>query len=184
MQRAARFLALALAVVAVWYGRRIFQHEPPPPAGEREEPARYALADVKWTRLDAAGQPEFRVTAHSIQYYADERVQMRELTLDALGGPRGAWHVEAAAGSAPPRERRLLLTGGVVAAGTLQGAGPMEFRTDRLWVDQLRRELHTEQPVALEGPGRQASAVGLRTDFNGERLELLREVQVHYAPAP
>src|SRR5687768_15616534 len=77
-----------------------------------EEPPRYSIKDVTWLRLGTDGEPEFRARAESLDYFADDSVKMTAVTLDALGGLRSPWHVEAPRGSAPPRERRLRLAGG------------------------------------------------------------------------
>ena len=47
---------------------------------------------------------------------------------------------------------------------------------------QSRRELRTDSAVVVESGHRRASGRGMRADFGGERVELLNDVQVEYAP--
>ncbi|MBI3171590.1 MAG: LPS export ABC transporter periplasmic protein LptC, partial [Hydrocarboniphaga effusa] len=123
-------------------------------------------------------------------YYANDSVQLHGLVLDALGGWTSPWHVQAPAGSARVNERRLLLSGepgsgagqAVLATGRTVDGEPLDFTTDRLWVDFLRRELRTESDVVLESDFRSATARGLKADFNGEHIQLLNDVQMEYAP--
>ena len=146
-----------------------------------EEPPRYAIRDVTWVRLGTDGEPEFRARAAALDYFADDSIKMSAVTLDALGGLRSPWHVEAPRGNAPPRERRLRLTGGVRATGQLANED-VALETPRLWVDLLRRELYTDAEVQFQSDFRSATARGLRSDFEGEHVQLLNDVRVDYEP--
>ena len=170
--------ALVAAALLAWRG---FQEPSPPPPARPAEPPRYAVTGVEWLRLGRDGEPEFRARATTLDYFADDSVVMREVKLDALGGYRSPWHLEAPRGNAPPRERRLRLTGGVRATGALANEDVV-LATPRLWVDLLRRELHTDAQVELRSDFRSATARGLRTDFDGEHVQLLNDVRVDYAP--
>lgn len=143
---------------------------------------RYNVTGAEWTRLGRGGAPEFRARAESIDYFNDDSARLHQISLDALGGTQSPWTLTAPEGRAPPREKRLELTGGVTARGTTNDGEPLTFDTRRLWVDLLRRELYTEATVELRTDLRRASARGLRADFDGERVQLLNDVQVDYAP--
>lgn len=185
-------LALTLALILatlVFMGRGL---RPPATetAAQPQEPPRYAVTGAHWLRLNLRGEPEFRAKAQSIDYYADGSVQLRTLMLDALGSWNSPWHVQAPAGSARLNERRLLLSGdpgagpgpAVLARGKDADGAPLDFTTDRLWVDLLRRELHTEFDVVLSSHLRRATARGLKADFSGDRIQLLNDVQMEYVP--
>lgn len=175
------YLLVPLAIVAAalaltWRG----QQEPAASAAApTTEPPRYAVTGVEWLRLGADGAPEFRARAATLDYFADESVTMQDVRLDALGGYGTPWRLEAPRGSAPARERRLRLSGGVRASGAL-ASEDISLRTPRLWVDLLRRELHTDAEVELSSDFRNATARGLRTDFAGEHVQLLNDVRVDY----
>lgn len=172
----------ALLIAALFFTWQGFQESPTAAVAAAPELPRYAVTGARWLRLGSQGQPEFRAQAAAIDYYADGTAKLRAITVDSLGGYESPWHVEAPMGEAPPRERRILLTGGVRATGQHVSGAPVTFNTARLWVDLLRRELHTEAPVRLQTDFRSASARGLRADFAGERVQLLNDVRVDYAP--
>ena len=169
---------VAGALIFTFYG---FEETPGEAAAPPAEPPRYAATGVRWLRLGSDGQPEFRVEAATFDYYADESVALTRVRLDALGGYRSPWHIEAPRGSAPPRERQLRLAGGVRASGDL-ASERVALATPRLWVDLLRRELHTDAEVKLQTEFRTATARGLRSDFDGERVQLLNDVKMDYVP--
>jgi len=166
------------ALIFAWHG---FQEPTQLAAAPAKEPPRYAITGVQWLRLGPEGEPEFRAEAESVDYFADESAEMRNVKLDSLGGYSSPWHVEAPRGQAPARERRLKLTGGVRASGAL-ARERVSLVTPRLWVDLLRRELHTDAPVELQSDFRSATARGLRSDFAGEHVQLLNDVRVDYVP--
>lgn len=171
-------LVAAAIVLVTWQGLRT---PAPEAAAVAEEPPRYAVTGAEWVRLSREGEPEFRARADAIDYYTDGSAKLRGVRLDALGGAQSPWHVEAPAGEAPPRERRLKLEGGVQAEGALHGGAPVAFTAPDLWVDLLRRELYTDARVEVQSDQR-LTARGLRADFAGERIQLLNDVQVDYAP--
>jgi LPS export ABC transporter protein LptC len=172
----------ALVIAAIYFTWQGLQSPPPEVVAAQKELPRYAVTGAAWTRLGVTGEPEFRARAAAIDYYADGSAQLRAIGIDALGGYDSPWHLRAPAGEAPPRARRLRLTGGVQADGEHPSGAPIQFTTDNLWVDLLRRELTTEAPVQLQTDFRSASARGLRADFRGERVQLLNDVRVDYAP--
>ena len=179
----ALFLLVPIALVAValaftWQG---FQEPAPAAVTAAAEPPRYAMTGALWLRLGREGEPEFRAQARTLDYYADESVVMKDVTLDSLGGQGSPWHIEAPNGTSPPRERRIRLSGGVRATGTVSEE-KLELDTTRLWVDLLRRELYTDAPVKLQSDFRAVAARGLRSDFEGEHVQLLSDVQVDYVP--
>ena len=170
--------ALLAAALIFTYG---LEQTPETAAAPSAEPPRYAATGVQWLRLGGEGQPEFRVEAATFDYYADESVALTQVRLDALGGYSSPWHLEAPRGSAPPRQRQLRLAGGVRAPGDL-ATERVALATPRLWVDLLRRELHTDAEVRLQTDFRTATARGMRSDFDGERVQLLNDVKMNYDP--
>lgn len=151
-------------------------------AGER--PARYELSQVRWQRLNEAGQLEFRAQAVRLRQYNDDSAELSELQLDALGGLDSPWQIRAPSGTVPSRQQRIRLNGPVIADGRLTPNEPAQLTADNLWVDSVKKELSTEGPVTVETPTRSARARGLRTDFKGRQLNLLHDVEVTYAHTP
>ena len=171
---------MALAVAALLLTWQMQEPEPVAVTAE-PEPPRYAASGVEWLKLGRNGEPEFRAQARTLDYFADESVVMHEVKLDALGGYSSPWHLEAPQGMVPPRERRLKLAGGVTATGAL-AQERVRLVTPQLWVDLLRRELRTDAEVKFQSEFRSATARGLRSDFEGEHVQLLNDVRVDYVP--
>ncbi|MGQ0587209.1 MAG: LPS export ABC transporter periplasmic protein LptC, partial [Gammaproteobacteria bacterium] len=169
---------VAAALIVTFYG---FQEAAETAAAPSVEPPRYAATGVQWLRLGRQGEPEFRADAETLDYYADESVVMKKVRLDALGGYSSPWHLEAPRANAPPRERRIRLSGGVRATGDL-AQEHVSLDTPRLWVDLLRRELYTDADVKMVTDFRTATARGLRSDFAGGRVQLLNDVKMDYVP--
>jgi LPS export ABC transporter protein LptC len=185
MRRAIRILYLlipaALLTAAMIFTLYGFQETAETAVAPAADPPRYAATGAQWLRLGREGEPEFRAEAETLDYYADESVRMTQVRIDALGGYSSPWHLEAPRAQSPPRERRLRLSGGVRATGDL-AAERVELTTQRLWVDLLRRELHTDADVRLESDFRNATARGMRSDFNGDHVQLLNDVKMDYVP--
>lgn len=173
---------LALAVVAVVVTLQGFQ---PEPAAEGEGAAgpepRYELADAQWTRHDPAGTPQLRATAARIEYFDDRSARLTTLTLDQLGGADGPWRIHAPSGTVPAEQMRMQIGPPVRMTGTLRQGGAVDVATERLWIDWQKREIYTDDRVTLTAPRREARARGLRTDWAGTRVRLLRDVRVDYA---
>lgn len=174
-------VSAALLIGVLLYTWQHFPEAEPAPVAPAQEPPRYAATGVQWLRLGREGDPEFRAEADTLDYYADDSVVMHQVRLDALGGYSSPWRLEAPQGQVPPRERRVRLSGGVRASGAL-AEERVNLTTPRLWVDLLRRELHTDAEVKFRSDFRSATARGMRSDFDGEHVQLLNDVQVDYVP--
>lgn len=155
----------------------------PPPSDEARQLPRYTLRDAHWTRLDEHGQPEYIARARSIEYFDDESSRLAQPRVTAFGGRASPWELTAPAGSTRAHSHDLLLEGGVRMHGRWQDGRELRVDTERLWLDSGRRRLHTDARVTLEGSGPRLQATGLIADANGERIELLRQVEGLYLPA-
>lgn len=182
MHKGYLLLPAALLAATVYFASREDVASTPAAVSGAAEPPRYAVTGAEWVRLGRDGAPEFRARSESIDYFADESAKLHGISLDALGGVKSPWTLSAPEGASPPHEKRLELTGGVVAHGLSDDGSPLTFETRRLWVDLLRRELYTEAAVELHTELRRATARGLRANFDGERVQLLNDVQVDYVP--
>jgi LPS export ABC transporter protein LptC len=176
-------ILVALGVLlATWQG--------PAPAPQRAAPSaqslpRYKVLDGQWTRYNAKGQPEFVVTAQSIEYYDDESARLTTLEMHSLGGANSPWRLSAPEGYAPPQsQHRMQLRGGVDAMGHWPEGEPLHFTAPYLWVDERNRQLFTDAAVEVRGRNRSATADGLRADWVGKSIELLGHTKMRYAPPP
>lgn len=180
--RVAIVLLPLLVILLVYLTLRGFGTRTSPVEQVKVERPRYVLKGAEWTRYDEQGQPEVRATALSIDYFDDKSARLNTLEMDRLGGGNGPWHLSAATGVMPANQERMQLGRPVTVTGDLQDLGPVRIVSDTLWVDFERKEIHTGDSVLLSGEGRNARATGLRADWNGERVQLLQDVHVDYAP--
>ncbi|HZP12745.1 MAG TPA: LPS export ABC transporter periplasmic protein LptC [Nevskiaceae bacterium] len=170
-------LAVALLVLT-WRGNETAV-EPSSPAAEAQP--RYQLDDARWIRYDERGQPEFQASAESIEYFDDESAKLSTIEMHSLGGASSPWRISAPRGHAPPHsQQRVQLYGGVDANGQWPQGEPLSFQTPSLWVDEKTHQIYTDAPVQLRGPGRSASAAGMRADWIGKSVELLGQVRTQY----
>lgn len=185
MARPSVFLAVAaaLAAFAALLLLRGFQPEPQQAAAEVGNPPRYQLQGVEWTRLDAQGQPLIRATADTVRYYDDKSAQFETLRVERLG-QGGPWNLNAPRGQMPGGEQRIRLEKPVEMTGKMKSGEDVRVETDSLWVDLERKEIATEDRVRLTGRNRAASATGMRADWNGTQVKLLKDVEVEYVPQP
>lgn len=140
---------------------------------------RYAVRDARIQQYDGNGNLRYEATAKQVDFYDNDSVQLELLELSQLGG-RQVWSLQSPSAYGPPGERRLLLQGPVRGDGQWPSGDTFELRADHLWVDTLRREIYTDSDVSLNGERRQIQARGLRADWNGTRLNLLRNVVARY----
>lgn len=144
---------------------------------------RYALRDAEWTRLGPDGNAQFHITASTIDYYEDKSAILGNMTMDGLGGDKGAWLLTSPAGEMPAGQERILLKKPVVITGqSNKGGAPIKMFTDQLWVDNKRKEIYTDLPLRLTQGEQQATATGMRADWVGQKLDLLHDVKVTYVP--
>lgn len=180
--RLALLLPLILIVAAIAVTMRGFRHVERVAEAPQARQPRYELLGAEWTRYDAQGRTQLHATADTIRYYDDKSAELEHLVVDHLGSQPGPWHLTAPRGSAPAGEERLQLTEPVTMRGKLKNGDDLEVTAQTMWVDYARREVYTDTPVHVAAPYRDVQALGMRTDWAGTRLQLLKDVRVTYAP--
>lgn len=176
-------VAAALAVLAALVLLRGFQPEPPQAAAAAGRAPLYQLQGVEWTRLDAQGKPLINATADTARYYDDKSAQFEALRVERLG-QGGPWNLSSPQGQMPAGQQRIRLDKPVQMTGRMKSGENVRVETDSLWVDLERKEIATEDRVRLSGRNRAASATGMRADWNGTQVQLLKDVEVEYVPQP
>lgn len=149
-------------------------------AGADDAAPRYQVSDARILQFDGNGQLRYEAQAMSVRFFDDDSLQLDALQLSQLGG-REVWTLSAPSAYGPPGERRILMQGPVRGDGQWPSGERFELRSDHLWVDTLRREIYTDSDVSLIGRKRQLQAQGLRADWNGTRLNLMRDVKARYS---
>jgi len=174
---------LAISVAMLMAVRNFDQGSTQQVQEDNDPRPRYALRDAEWTRLGSDGNAQFHITASTIDYYDNKSAILGNMTMDGLGGDKGAWTLTSPAGEMPSQQERILLKKPVVITGrSNKGGDPVKMFTDQLWVDNQRKEIYTELPLRLTQGNQQATATGMRADWTGQKLDLLHDVKVTYVP--
>jgi LPS export ABC transporter protein LptC len=142
---------------------------------------RYTLAGADLVRFDSEGEPFLRGQAESIDYFDDQAGLAHNLQVDLATDDERSWHLTAPSANLPPHQRRFMLDGPVLASGEWPDNGePLSLRTDRLWIDPDRHQIETDAPVDVHSDSRNGNAVGMRSDWAGQSLQLLHNVKMTY----
>ena len=142
---------------------------------------RYTLSSAELTRYDADGSITLSGTADTIDYFDDQSGRAQNLQADLIADDEKTWHLNSPAATLPAHQHRFMLEGPVVATGQWPDSGEdLTVHTDHLWVDPDRHEIDTDAPVNLKSPLRTGSAVGLRSDWSEQTLQLLHNVRMTY----
>jgi LPS export ABC transporter protein LptC len=101
--------------------------------------------------------------------------------VDLVADGERTWHLSAPAATLPGHQSRFQLEGPVLGGGQWPDDGEdLVFHTTELWVDPEMHEIDTDAPVELESPYRNASAVGMRSDWAERSMQLLHNVKTSY----
>ncbi len=168
-----------LAALAAWLAFEGFRDPGESAAAFEEQRPRYHIESADWTRYDPSGTPTFIVGASSIDYFDDASMMLNDITLDTRAGD-GRWQLGASRGTVPGGERRLRLEPQVDVQGSTSDGTPVQIRTPTLWVDWVERTLSTADAVAARAGASSLDAVGMHTDWSGQRVEFLSDVQVRH----
>jgi LPS export ABC transporter protein LptC len=170
---------LALAVVALWIGRREQDRQASPQQAEAPQVAYdYEAHDVVVRQMGPDGRLEFQVQARQItQMPASGRIEAQGLTLyhdppgTEPGGPN-RWTLTADSGELPAEGGVVTLAGHVRARGVpLGGGGAVTFATEHLQYDLATQELGSDDDVQVTWGANTTRIRGLRFNIRtGEGL--------------
>jgi LPS export ABC transporter protein LptC len=169
-----------LALFAGWLAFEGFRDPGDAPAAVEEQRPRYHIEAADWTRFDGTGAQLFVVGATSIDYFDDASMQLTDVALNTRAED-GQWRLDASRGVVPPGETRLRLEPLVDVRGRTRDDLPVQIRAPTLWVDWTERTLTTDDAVDARTGASTLQAVGMRTDWSGERVEFLSAVRVRHA---
>ena len=142
---------------------------------------RYTLSNAELTRFDNDGNINLTGQADTIDYFDDQSGRAQNLQADLITDDGKTWHLTAPAATLPAHQRRFMLEGPVLAKGKWPDNGEeLLVRTDHLWVDPDQHEIDTDAPVDLQSPLRTGNAVGMRSDWTAQTLQLLHNVRMTY----
>ena len=142
---------------------------------------RYTVMGAELTRYDSDGEPTLSGTAGTIDYYDDQSGRAQDLVVDLMTEDDKTWHLTSPAATLPPHQHRFMLEGPVVMSGRWPDDDePLAVHSDHMWVDPDRHQVDTDAPVHLVSAGRNGDAVGLRSNWNDQSLQLLHNVKMTY----
>mgnify|MGYP006143201999 CR=1 FL=1 len=172
-----------LALGAGWLAFQAFRAPISPEAAETVERPRYHIDGAHWQRYGKTGELSFEAHATGIDYFDDASMELSGIEMKTYSaGQQGSWQLAAERGSVPSEQKRMQLKPEVKIDGHPQGQQAISIVTPTLWADWEARSLSTSDPIVAQSPGRRVSAVGLRADWIGERVEFLSKVESRYAP--
>jgi LPS export ABC transporter protein LptC len=145
---------------------------------------RYELRGVDWTRFGEDGKTLIQAHADTGRYYDDKSASFDAITVRHLGAGPSPWTLSSPHGRIPAAEQRIELTDPVDMRGALKNGDPASVASASMWVDFERQEIYTEDAIRLSSPGREVRAIGLRGDWAGTRLQLMKNVEVNYVAPP
>lgn len=155
------------------------------PAGEAAPAAastpRYVAEGVRWTRLDAQGQPLFVAEAEQVQVYDDRRAVLSEPRLAQLAGRAEGWRLAAPRGEASAGLASIRLDQGVEAQGHWPDGEPLQLRTPALRYEPQAQRLSGSEPIEVRSDSREARAEGFEASVRRGTLRLLGQVRIDYA---
>jgi len=145
---------------------------------------RYTVDGAELTRFNVDGSASLYGQADSIEYFDDQSGRARNLRVDLLAGGAKNWNLTAPAANLPAHQHRFMLEGPVLATSRWPDNGAtLTVHTDHLWVDPDQHEIDTDAAVDLHSPQRNGSAVGMRSDWIEQSLQLQHKVRMIYEAA-
>ena len=175
--------AVLIIVAVIWALLGLEDTAPETKAPQVTDP-RYTAKKAEWTHLNAQGVAEFHLTADTVDYYDDRSAKLQGVMIDRLRTGENPWRLTAPQGTMPSKENRVLLQNPVHAIGALQSGETVTIDTPRLWADATRNELYTSDAVQISSATWLATSVGLRADLAGDKMTLLKNIQVKYGSRP
>lgn len=167
-----------LAMLAGWLTFEAFRPPTSSEVAESIERPRYHIEGAQWHRYDDTGAEVFEARASGIDYFDDASMELTGIELVTRNpGRSGSWQLTADRGSVPAGQKRIELKPAVRIDGEPFAQPAIEIATPTLWADWGERTLSTADPVVARSPGRTLSAIGLRADWNAQRVEFLRQVE-------
>lgn len=182
--RALRILAtlLALAMLGFWYFRPTEKTAIPPQAGILPPGADARVEGVKL--LQSGPQGELSLVSRDAEWSRESqnfRLNGVDITfmVAGTGGHATRGHLSGERGDAATDAKEFSLEGKVVAE-TFDG---YRLETSDVRYHHETRQVETEAPVSLEGPGLRVSGRGASVDYRDQRVEIRGRVRAHLVPA-
>jgi LPS export ABC transporter protein LptC len=163
--------SLSLVGVLVWQTLT-------PPSTEKTSPAKPdASADLKLDRVHYTetreGVKEWELEATSAVYRKEgDTVMLEKIRATFYGKNQESYHLIGEKGKFNTQTKVIEVYGGV----KIDSSNGYHMRTRSLTYRADQKELHTSDPVELEGPSMRVEGVGMIVELNRERVKILQGV--------
>lgn len=164
-------LALLLVMVAVllWQGGGTPDTSTETVASDAP---RYRIEKLSALRTDQTGQPLVRLTADTADYFDGGAAKLTNIEAVGLSGGAAPWTMRSPSGTVTAGEKRLLLHKPVQGTGRWSTGEPFTFAGSAVWVDDVKRQFYSSEPLVLESATRSAKAQGFVAGFDGKTLKM------------
>jgi len=178
-------ILIAICALSFWWLRTTYQSEPSEESSLGHEPD-LTMDDFTATEMDLAGLPAHSLSADFMKHFADdgttEYVNPHLTFFRADGAP---WHIFSDTGWMSKKGDLVLFLGKVEIIREQSATNrPIKVITEDLHVRPKDRTANTEKPVNIVSDNMRAKGVGMRADWNLQRLELLSKARGDYEPIP
>lgn len=149
-----------------------------PPSMEKTSPAKPdASADLKLDRVHYTetreGVKEWELEATSAVYRKEgDTVMLEKIRATFYGKNQESYHLIGEKGKFNTQTKVIEVFGGV----KIDSSNGYHMRTQSLTYQADQKELHTSDPVELEGPSMRVEGVGMIVELNRERVKILQGV--------
>ncbi len=181
-----RIIAALLVICAIVVGLRTVET---PRIGTPAEPrlatpdnSDYYMTDAVVRQMDAQGNLAYRMNLGQTLHFPDDSARLSDIDVHYLAGTDTYWDVTAAKGRVPPGKRDIYLYDGVKGRHPRPEGPVVTIDTDNAWVRPDSDRIDTKAHVTAIEPGRRVEGDGMEVDLKTDKLRLLENVQVTYAP--
>lgn len=177
-RRTAILLLLLAAVGSGWLLQRLQEAERRGARQQGHDPD-YFMEHFTQTTMNEQGQMHHRLNAELMLHFPDDdSTELVRPKLEVYNEAPAPWHVTAEKGWVSANKDVVLLTGEVqIWREGEDGQREVEVITRDLRVLPHERYAETDQAATIRAPGTVYHAVGMRANFNEDRLELLNRVR-------
>ncbi len=176
------FLLLAAAAAGAYWLNHQLRGPDEAPA---ERPARpgYYMTEAEITRPGEGGLPRYRLLADEVrQGETGGPTLLADVRLEYGIYTPSPWLLTAPEGAVSPDLDQLVLSGGVVISGEVEGEGDTRVETPQLTVDTATHIASTTAPVRLAVGPDWLTATGMVVYLMEERLQLQSSVHGRFEP--
>jgi LPS export ABC transporter protein LptC len=137
------------------------------------------MEDITLSVMDAAGQPVYAMTADSMTHRDDRKLLVMHNPLVHISRPDGSsWTISASRGEADDNGERVWLPGEVLLHRDASSPnGAMRITSSDVLVSPHEKQAETARKAVISTDTIRVEAVGLKADFEENRLELNSQVR-------